>query len=596
MELTEEQRVAYDTIIDAFRARTPALLSGSAGTGKTTLTKFISHYCAMHNIGVCGIAPTHKAAHVLDKVLNERSVMAIPVFTVASVLGKIKEHGFIGTKTYGGRTTAKLAAFHLFIVDEVSMISDGDMEAIVRYVSQSKKRLLLIGDDCQLPCPSAPFECVSISLSPADQTETDHKEKDKKDTDQKYTFGPQVLGSECQVLKDGTSFSKVLKDGTSFIRKKNSYVFDDAGFVRAHLSQIVRQAAGSYIIQLATYIRDHIQEDIPLYSADNVDHNPSNVLFPEDHFCPFHSAANLFKEKASQYTPSSVKLITYTNASVLGHNKEIRREMGIDSERLVVGEILMGYTNIGFPDLVIENGQDYLVTGLRETAEWTIAPFSNLHGTQMSVQLIGRPEKTNTRHSRLFVIHVNHPANYDFMQELIRRAKRVNRPRSTKTDYLEYMALKNMVLFMENLYSFEGSICSESSFREAHPLLFTSISECIQFQTNTAITSVKTEKIEQTYHGLISGRIADDKPFGESELFSDAFMVVEKDIYYGYAITSHKSQGSGYDCVIADEHDFQKVVEKWNNRHRCLESRVREKNQLRYVAFTRAKQELYIIK
>ena len=334
-----------------------------------------------------------------------------------------------------------------------------------------------------------------------------------------------------------------------------------------------------------------MQDDISLRDMDG---------FPTDHLCPFLSAAALFKEKAEQYTPSSTKLITYTNASVIGHNREIRRELGIDAEKLVVGEILMGYTNIGFPDLVIENGQDYVVTTVTEVSTRTIADrsirtFSNLHGLQIGVQLIGRPEKTNTRHSNLFVIHVNHPANYDFMQELVRRAKKVNLPRSTRTDYVEYMALKNLVLFMENLYWYNGSVYTESSFRESNPLLFTPISECIQFQSKTAIPSVKAEKLNQSYPDIISTRLTDNKIFGDSEMFSDSFMVVEKDIYYGYAITSHKSQGSGYECVIADEHDFQKVSEKWNTRFRRLETRIREKNQLRYVAFTRAKQELYII-
>lgn len=47
-------------------------------------------------------------------------------------------------------------------------------------------------------------------------------------------------------------------------------------------------------------------------------------------------------------------------------------------------------------------------------------------------------------------------------------------------------------------------------------------------------------------------------------------------------------------AVIADENDFNKIVDKWNFKYNKFESRIREKNQLRYVAYTRAKEELYI--
>jgi len=44
-----------------------------------------------------------------------------------------------------------------------------------------------------------------------------------------------------------------------------------------------------------------------------------------------------------------------------------------------------------------------------------------------------------------------------------------------------------------------------------------------------------------------------------------------------------------------DEPDFQKIANRWNYKYNKLETRVKEKNQLRYVAYTRAKTGLYII-
>ena len=44
MHLTESQEKAYHKIMNDFLVEKIVLLSGSAGTGKTTLTKYICNY------------------------------------------------------------------------------------------------------------------------------------------------------------------------------------------------------------------------------------------------------------------------------------------------------------------------------------------------------------------------------------------------------------------------------------------------------------------------------------------------------------------------------------------------------------------------
>lgn len=538
MELTVDQQIAYTCIQNAFRDARPVLLTGSAGTGKTTLTQFIARHCMSQNMGVCGIAPTHKASHVLSRTLNAGTIIPIPVFTVASMLGKVKQHSFIGSKTYGNKNTNKLNNYRIFILDEVSMTADDDVRAIVAYVTMHKKRILCIGDECQLPCPSAGFETTTIL-------------------------------------------------GRDVLQKRNSYVFQCPDFVKAQLTCIVRQAADSPIIRMATYIRDHMYDSVSATTMTQY------TAFPTECILSYTEIATKFAEKAEQYSRDSVKIIAYTNASMTNHNKDVRRILNIDDCAFVHGEILMGYTNIGFPELVIENGQDYIVTRVSETQSCTISSYTNLCGYQNDLQLIGGSIMSHIHHN-LFFIHVNHPANVEFMRELIRRARKVNSPRSTSKDYVQYMALKTTALFMESVYSFQNNIYTEESFKETHPLLFTNITELIHVETRTIIPSLKSKKIEQMYANIITERLQDTKMLGDSEQLADQFMVIEKDIYYGYAITSHKSQGSGYECVIADENDFCKIADKWNFRRNQMESRVREKNQLRYVAYTRAKKELFI--
>jgi hypothetical protein len=69
-----------------------------------------------------------------------------------------------------------------------------------------------------------------------------------------------------------------------------------------------------------------------------------------------------------------------------------------------------------------------------------------------------------------------------------------------------------------------------------------------------------SKKINTAYPDIIQNRLDDiNKPIGDSETFADKYKVIEKDIYYGYSITAHKSQGSTYNTTIVDEVDFQKI-------------------------------------
>lgn len=534
LTLTPDQITVYETILNALEQKKPVLLTGSAGTGKTTLTKFISSYCLENNMAICGVAPTHKAVHVLENVLNSTNMIPIPVFTVASLLGKMKEHSYLGAKTYSNVNVNKLNSYNLFILDEVSMTSDRDIKTIETYVRNTKKRLIVIGDDCQLPCPSAGYD----------------------------TSG-------------------------TIIRKNDSYVFRHTAFTHAKLTKVVRQAEESPIIRLATYLRDHMEENT---HASEIAHR---VGFDPKYIISHEQVVNVFYELVQRYSVETVKIITYTNASMMCHNLEARRILEIDHKIFVVGEILMGYNNLGYPELIIENGQDYVITDIKPTTSRTIGKFTHLSGLNVDLKLLGCNRRRST-HSNLFFIHVNSPVNQTFLNHLIELALKVNAKRSSKRDYQNYMAVKNSVLFINDIYSYKGAIYTETSFKETHPLLFTSLTELIQFETQEPIHSVKADKINQTYSDIIQTRLDDDKILGESEMLSDMFMVIEKDLFYGYAITSHKSQGSTYDAVIADENDFNKVVDKWNFKYNKFESRIREKNQLRYVSYTRAKHELYI--
>jgi len=530
MHLTESQEKAYDKIINDFLVEKIVLLSGSAGTGKTTLTKYICNYYSENNKTICAIAPTHKSKKIIDTIVNEKSIIKVPTYTVASFLGKIKEHSYIGTKKYSDPILKKIQGYYLFIVDEVSMISDKDLKIIINYIKNSDKRLLIIGDPYQIPCPSSPVV-------------------------------------------------HYMTDTIDIIRRSDSFVFSDTNIIKIHLTEIIRQNKCSPILQLACYVRDNIDNE---FTIESTNYSNKYIISPEKIY-------DLYKLYYENH-PYSTKIIAYTNQSVRIHNIEVRKKLGFN-DMFVINDLLTGYNNSGWPEYFIENGQDYIITDNIYTDTYSINKYSQLSGNLIDFKILN----TNVIVEKKFFINIKSSNNYEFMIELMNRAEKVNNNFSTKKDYQKYMELKNHTIFMDDIYKYDNNIMSEMDFKEMHPLLFTKIENVISITSKEIIKSELTEKMNKLYNNIIELRLLDNKNICESETFADKFKVIEKDIYYGYAITAHKSQGSTYHNVFVDEIDFQKISDKWNYKYNRMESRIREKNQLKYVSYTRAKEFLYII-
>jgi len=531
--LTQDQDKAFTRVKSFFKNEdNPAIvIMGSAGTGKTTLMRYIVDYIIDNHVGsIAAVAPTHKARRVLEKMLNIDRFISIPSFTVASILGKMREHTYIGSHKYTSGSKQKMDRFDCFILDEVSMVGDNDLEEIIDYICQYDKKLILVGDHCQIPSPS----------------------------------------------------QKLVREG-GVCYKPDSVAFNIENL--CELQSIVRQAADSVIVKIASYLRDHLLDEVSLRDIlTSIDVDSSALLLThEEAYNEFHT----------DWTKGlDTRIIAYTNAAVRSHNSRVRADLKITDKILVEDELLTGYDNVGWPIPVIENGTDYKVLSIQPTTKHIIHGYAGLTGDL--VDLVDVVDPTNISR-KLFFINVRHSSNAGFMKEFIKRAERVNRRNSTKNAYRKYCQLKNRAIFLEDVYKYGGKIMTETDFRQTQPLLFVKVADVIDVKRKTVAVSELTKKLSDHYGEIIEGRLIDNKPFADGEVFADQYMVVEKDIYYGYALTAHKSQGSTYDSVYVDENDFNKISNKWNYKFRAVEQRFKERNQLKYVSYTRAATKLRVM-
>ena len=132
------------------------ILRGCAGTGKTTLAAAIVRALAALHQKMVLLAPTGRAAKVFSLYAGQ------PAFTIHRRIYRQKS-------LEGGFTLGFNAAQDtLFIVDEASMIANGDtplLDDLIRFVYNYKNcRLLLIGDQAQLP-PVGETESPALSAA-----------------------------------------------------------------------------------------------------------------------------------------------------------------------------------------------------------------------------------------------------------------------------------------------------------------------------------------------------------------------------------------------------------------------------------------------
>ena len=133
--------------------RSLMLLSGYAGTGKTSLTGAIVKALSQAGVKCVLLAPTGRAAHIFSEYSGH------PAFTIHRKIYRQKGYGSTAFNLAENKHTRTL-----FIVDEASMIANmpGDQAAtfgtgrllddLITYVYNGQGcRLLLMGDDAQLP-------------------------------------------------------------------------------------------------------------------------------------------------------------------------------------------------------------------------------------------------------------------------------------------------------------------------------------------------------------------------------------------------------------------------------------------------------------
>lgn len=154
--LNSQQEAAVNNIFDWYHSGDKLFrLSGFAGTGKTTITKYViaklqEQSVLGRSMRICVAAPIHKAVKVIV------AATGFPGHTLARLLGMsadINVDEFDPEKPeFVQKRPPIIGEYDLVILDEISMVNKALFEAIIKEVKKSSTvRIIFLGDPFQTP-------------------------------------------------------------------------------------------------------------------------------------------------------------------------------------------------------------------------------------------------------------------------------------------------------------------------------------------------------------------------------------------------------------------------------------------------------------
>jgi exodeoxyribonuclease-5 len=162
MVLTMDQETAKHEIEASVEMRRFHLLTGTAGSGKTTLVQVIARELSARGVDVRLAAPTHKAAGVL------RAKLGLPCGTIHSLL-KLRPKTERDKQIFVRAPNARPVEGEVFILDECSMLDEQIMKHIRRLLDG--RAVVFVGDPAQIP-PVGYDHSESFDIVPASHLTT----------------------------------------------------------------------------------------------------------------------------------------------------------------------------------------------------------------------------------------------------------------------------------------------------------------------------------------------------------------------------------------------------------------------------------------
>lgn len=275
---SEDQQTAIDGILSTLfnpnnKNHVSAILTGSAGTGKTTVVSTLINSVQNNFIRTCIelCATTHRAVGVLQNVVDQEVSTVHALFKLQPGIDKY------GKETLKRTGTDKIPQGSLVIIDEASMLGNSFLSAIADTVRKKALKVLFVGDPYQLPPPTDTCSLFDGSLPTFTLTKVHRQKGDNPILDKAIEFRDFINGTRLD--------EPVLKTELNS-RGEGITVLAHSTFVSNFVKKYMAYTAGAEVdAPLCTYTND---------SAINYnDMIRKSAYFLEDTIAPFYPEERL---------------------------------------------------------------------------------------------------------------------------------------------------------------------------------------------------------------------------------------------------------------------------------------------------------------
>jgi hypothetical protein len=392
-------------------------LQGYAGTGKTTITRFIVQYLKKKGKNYTLSSPTHRAKEVLQDLTGEKAM------TVAKLLGLAPgvdvENFNLVDKQFQSQYEIKIPKNGIVIVDEASMVNDQLFDSLVELAAERGSKVLFIGDEAQ--------------LKPVKQ-----KEKGKAF---RRTSNITKLTQVMRTANGNPMPAEVLLP----IRDNPTSKVD----IFEHDDKLSPTGEG---IKFVNNAKEWMASLLDKVSIENLTENPNLV-----------------------------RALAYTNKRVGELNTAIRAKMfGIGAEDFYKGELLMMYENLFYTpggDYIYPNGMDVTVDNVEYVSDFKI----NVPGKNKEVSVAGfkiSTSKTKNKQKNnkdLFIADLDKVSS-EYIKELVALKNKAlsasGRERGQAwAQYFEFSSMYNLTneVYFVNDTAYASRVEATKVMRELYP-------------------------------------------------------------------------------------------------------------------------------
>lgn len=359
-------------------------LQGYAGTGKTTITKFLIDYIKEKRKSFEITSPTHRAKEVLMDKTKEQAMTLQKALGLSP--GVELEKFTLDNKYFISKTDPKLPFRGIFIVDEASMINDDLYQMIIQEAKAAGAKVIFIGDDAQLK--------------------------------------PVKQRKKAKPFSRETNISRL----TQVMRTA------DGNPMPSEVLQPIRNNPSSNVD-----VFDHV---------DNLSQKGEGIIFTNSKEEWENMMLSEFDLQELVDNPNKVRVLAFTNNRVAQLNTMIRNQMfGYQPEPFYKGEMMMMYENLFYDpatqDYDYSNGSDVIVDNIVYTENHTIrSPFSGKTFKVAGYVLhMIDAKKGIPKANSLFVADIN-MVNSEYLQELEDLKDAANKANGRKRGMLWSMHFK----------------------------------------------------------------------------------------------------------------------------------------------------------